>query len=257
MPQFEKIYRFNTIDASENTDWEYINPDGTTGLTSSSGSSKRKWNWDNNKTASSNVGPLEPEEGVGYIYTEASSPTKNNDKFIMRTINDIDASDENVELSFWYSADSDDDKVQLTVSIWNGNTWKKEYDQNIADTDPTWKQVEIDLTQYSNTDLRIEIKVNMKTGGDIWHKDIGIDTVRIVGGHTFNDKTQTTFFKTKNIKSNHKRHQKCFMNESYNSSEIKDIVDELEEKIESGEIVLDDDIIIKESENISHLVRKK
>ncbi len=254
--EFSKIYRFNSIEATENSDWNFINPDGTSGLSSAGGSSKRRWNWDNNTTSSSNVGPAGPVEGDGYIYTEASSPTKDKDVFSMSTT--VDGSDGNVVFDMRYSADTDGDPVQLIVRAFNGKKMIKEFDKNIGGTNSDWKHISISLEHYAVPDLLIEISIVMTKGGSIWHKDVGIDYIRITGKEIETDTGMSKWLRARGMKGVHGHKKKEWEKGTLSSEELRSTIFTLEEAISNGDIVLDSDcIIIQDGAVVSHIIKPK
>ncbi len=184
------------MESSENSDWVFLNPDGSEGLNSSHGDFNRVWNWNHIETPSSGVGPISPVDGNGYIYTESSS-AKDRDKFSMST--EVDGSDGNVTVSFWYSADTNNSEVQITLSAHNGSKWVKEFDKNVASDSPEWKEVEVDLTHYNNSDLKIKIVINLLRKGTTWHKDVGIDLIKIIGSDVAGETGMTTWLKEKGM----------------------------------------------------------
>lgn len=186
MAYFQNVYDFDTVDAPSNLLWDYINPDGSTGLNILD-IVKRRWNWHNSRTKSPKCGPNGPYSGNGYIYVETSSPTKANDKFIMVTNTPIDASDRNVKINFRYSANTVGTPCQLVVEVFANDTWYKEFDQNVGSNKADWNEISLDLSKYENIDMSIRITIDLLDEGSTWKKDVGIDNIIITGGDLVTD----------------------------------------------------------------------
>lgn len=251
MSFFEKLYDFDTYTAPSNVEWEFINPNGTTGLAENG--STRRWNWEDKKTESSRTGPDKPYSGSGYIYTESSSPTKDYDQFVMVTKNAIDASDRNTGINFRYSADTDNGDVQLIVEVYSDGGWHKEYDTNIKSYSNDWVLVELDLSRYHNTDMLIRITVDMLYTGSTSRKDVGIDSIMIFGKDTGNDEMMD-FLGVRDVRKLRKNIN-TFSAKHMDKTSIATVINELKLAKPSYHNY-PKGVLIVETENIIHLIKE-
>jgi hypothetical protein len=162
----------------------------------------RRWNWDNNDTTSTNVGPTSGEGGSpdGYLHPEASSPTANNDEFYLELEDsgspgnpqtyDASANDITVEFSTNQRGDNNDATCVVETNenaagwVERGTVFGGTGDSDKVATGGTqiWSQRSVDLTGLiSHASTRIRLKVITTTTGNVWHCDYGIDRVAFIG----------------------------------------------------------------------------
>lgn len=181
---FTNIYNFNSLTESNNNDWIYANPNGTTAVTGTSG---KTWNWNSQtqSTSSGNTGPTGAHSGTGYIYPETSSPTSLGDIFSMEI--PFDLSSTNLAIEFWYSAFTK--PAQLRTSAWDGAGWVLIDSLDLNSTSPVWIQYSTDIEDYDNTDFKFRISIEVISGTTYQH-DVAIDSIKIIGTDSILDNVQ-------------------------------------------------------------------
>ena len=142
------------------------------------------WTFDANQTPSSNVGPSGPQSGTSYYYTEASSPTADDEWRL--TSQTVDASTWDATLNFWYNKYHNTYttcNLQVQVSqdngtVWDTAIWTTNLDQGVGGANgSTWLNQSIDLAAYSGN-----IKVRFKaTSGGNWQCDTALDNISLTG----------------------------------------------------------------------------
>lgn len=182
---FNTTYNFDAQTGGNNADWSFISPTAT-GLQAEG--TVRNWSWSQDETPSTSRGPINGQGAGGavdgYIYTEASSPTANGDVFRLELVDSLNANTQEITMSWYYSARTGavTSDASIQVEAWNGSSWVQVSDTgNIASLDAVWVLQNSDFTSYTNSDFKVAIIITLGSSGTAWHKDIGLDTINIVG----------------------------------------------------------------------------
>lgn len=237
------LYNFYTEQDALNT-WEFIGPKKT-GLLNKSGS----WNWSRKTTPTKKTGPIKPKQ-KGYVYCE-SSTTKVNDVFYMISKDTFDFSFEG-GVSFWYNANVT--SIKLEVEIWDGYMWVTELEL-IPESSKEWIFYDINLNKYENLTSKVKFKITMLNDKP-FKNDFAIDFIEI-DSVDFNNDDIDTYMENKELiklkKGRKNRYKKSFNTKK--TINITDIVQQIETDIENSILVVEDDIIIHETDSISYLIK--
>lgn len=236
---------FSSIESSE-LYWEFTAPK-TSGLMGKN----RCWKWQDKSTPSKKTGPSTGHTH-GYVYTETTK-SKKGDVFTMTTKQSFDFSIEG-EIEFWMNWNTID--VTLEVLIWDGFKWNQELFLNQQEKKDQWIYYEVHALKYHNTDSYVRFKITMGDGS--YKNDFALDSINIVSNSFQETSDIDTFMEIKNItklKKGRQKKSKNYMNKNLSSKELETTILDLENKIKNKEIELDSDIVIHESEEISHLIR--
>jgi hypothetical protein len=160
-------------------DWTFTDPGATSGVGSRGDS--QDWSYSETDTPSSVTGPLGPQAGAGYVYTESSSTTLG-DTFTMELTNPINATELSMNCSFWLSRDLDSGGTfppEVNFEVWDGDVYQtvgQWGDAAVKD----WESHSFDLSSYTNSDFKVRFRF-VTGGATTYENDLGIDTVRIWG----------------------------------------------------------------------------
>ena len=183
---FNNTYNF-TSQAIAESNWNFSDPRGT-GLQSNN--TAGRWSWHNGSTTSSNVGPDGGQGDAGYVYTEMSSSGVNGDVFIAELDQNFDASTQDITFSYYfgYRGDGNNGNIRLQSNE-NGAGWVNRGPAEILDQAGTgvggtfqWLQKTVNLAGLiSGNSTRFRLVITQGSAGTTWHKDVGLDTVNVVG----------------------------------------------------------------------------
>lgn len=147
----------------------------------------RDWSLNSGDTPSSGVGPTLAQGGSGsYVYTEASSPAKSGDEFILES-NTLDAGSFNLSMTFYWNKRGDNmGDLYLEVSTDGGSTWDTpawshlgaDVGRNGVDV---WNAQTIDLCNlgYNSGNIKLRFRAVMPSSGTVWHSDMGLDSIKV------------------------------------------------------------------------------
>lgn len=155
----------------------------------------RRFCWDSDDSASSNVGPTSGAGGSpdGYVYTEASSPGAAGDDFYMELDQTLDC-EANTDVTILFKTNqrgNDNDATCQLQSNENGAGWVNRGSQFGGSGDPNkvatsgtqiWAQRSIDISALgvSHASTRVRLHIELQ-GATIWNCDYGIDEVEVTG----------------------------------------------------------------------------
>jgi len=183
---FNNTYTFPSLATAE-TNWNFTDPIGT-GLQANN--TARRFSWHNASTTSSGVGPDAGQGDAGYVYTEMSSPGANSDVFEMELDVNHDASTNNITFNYYfgYRGDGNNGTIQLqsneNAAGWVNRGAAETLDQNgDVVSDPfVWLSKSVDMTGLiSHASTRFKLVITQGNNGTSWNKDVGVDTVNVVG----------------------------------------------------------------------------
>jgi hypothetical protein len=184
-------YTFDTQTSGDELEWIFTGPVAGSGL--SVANTAGRWSWDSDATTSADVGPDYGVDGNpdGYIYTEMSSQISGDDWYLEFN-QDLDASINNINVEFYWAMRGD--SVRATIQLQTsegGGAWIDRGaptgygDEIIPGTSgaTTWWQKNIDLTGLvsdPSTRIRFHIVATADPTGDMWHNDVGFDSITII-----------------------------------------------------------------------------
>lgn len=228
--------------------WNFKGPNGI-GLSNKGGF----WNWSKLQTPTSGTGPSTGHTH-GYVYIETNAPTKCGDTFEMVTEEVFDFSYKG-SVSFYYNANVQ--AVKLYLEIWDGLQWINEYSE-VPIPKNEWVFIDVNLNRYTNLDSRVKFKITILDCKKVFKNDFALDTISIESfGEILLDNVDA-YVESKNFKRLKKgRIKKRYISDTLSKEEIKINISEIEQQIENGTLVLEEDLIIHESESVSHLIKKK
>ena len=183
---FNNTYNFTSL-ASAEANWNVSDPLGTGIQTANT---QRRVCWHNAATASNGAGPDSGQGDAGYLYTEMSGAGVNGDVFTFELDVNFDASTNNIVFGYYfgYRGDGNNGNIQLQSNE-SGAGWINRGPAEIIDQAGTplsgtfvWLEKSIDLTGLiSSASTRFRLVLTQGSAGTNWHKDVGIDTVTVVG----------------------------------------------------------------------------
>jgi len=137
------------------------------------------WVVNNGGTNSTATGPTFAQEGLSYIYTEASNPNYPDKKAaIISPCLNLSAYS-NPVLYFWYHKyGTGQGSFAIDVSVDNGATWTWNYWYKWGDLGNQWNEEAIDLSTFNTAEVLIRLRV--LTGN--WQSDVAVDHLSILGG---------------------------------------------------------------------------
>lgn len=236
------------------TKWEFKSPQGE-GLVPRGG----HWNWTDEATESASTGPL-AGHSHGYVYTESCAPCQSGQKFTMTSIDSFDFNDDYV-VDFFYCSNIGG-TINLKVQAWTGFRWKDVYDEIHGNEGTDWHDLQVPIRNFNCLGY-VRFEVTLLTGATR-KSDFALDTIKIQNDTADYQQSNLSDFMTlkgfRKVKKGGKRWLGAYVNSEVpmTSQEIRSHIEELEIKIDSGEIELETDyIIITESDNISHVIKSK
>ena len=183
-------YTFDTATSGDELDFTFTGPQGG-GLTT--GGTQGVWNWDNNDTPSTNVGPSNGQGGSpdGYIYTEMSGQS-DGDTWTLLHDTTFDADANNIDVEFYWAIRGD--AAQATIELQtneNGAGWVTRYTTGFGVGTVTgtggatvWNLEQVDLSgliSNASTEIRwlITADTDPSSSSQFWHNDVGFDSITI------------------------------------------------------------------------------
>lgn len=150
------------------------------------------WTTDTNTTASTGTGPASVYDGA-YLYLESSASSQTcganvsfgSSQYVES--NTLDGSTYALSFEFMYNmtgAAMDTGPASLHVDAWNGSSWDLDVSGGAINSgqQTAWTSSGvIDLSSYTNSDLKVRIRYILSTGGSVFQNDVAVDDLHIYG----------------------------------------------------------------------------